>query len=206
MTPFLFHGPDARDRAQEKTLDLGRMLGDPIGDSGLKVADSRVLVSYAENPGVGDRPPSLMVGPLDSATPEAADALLKTLEDLSDSPLRIVLWTDYLQGVTPTIRSRCRAIWCPAGKTWSDPLSWLDGPVQKLLKAYREENWFAVMSVVTEAGKDWPDLVRHIPSNLDPQDPKDVALWGRLKKFQDGRGSYLVALDAVLPPDLGMES
>ena len=203
MTPYLFHGPDARDLAQKKTLELGRMVEEPIGDAGLKVDDSRRIVERARFPGIGDKPPAVMVGPLDAATPEAADALLKTLEEISGSSLVIVLWADYLMGVIPTIRSRSQAIWCPPGKAWIDPLSWIEDPALKILKAYRNQNWFTLIGAVQEVGKDWPSLVRYLPSKMDPTSKKDVELWGRLRECQDGRGSYLSALDALLPSDFG---
>lgn len=197
MTPLLFHGPEARDRGLQKALEVGRMVGDPIGDSGLKVADSRAIVQLALSPGVGDRPPCVLVGPLDSATPEAADALLKTLEEISVYPLRIILWTDFLGGVIPTIRSRTLHIWCPPSATWLDPLSYMDEPAKKLKEAMASKNWAKVITLVRESAKDWPDLLTAYCSMLDPL--SDALLWERVRPALSGRGSYLVALDALLP-------
>lgn len=115
-TPLLYHGPQARNLAVQSSLNTHRPVEDPLGDAGLKVGDSRHLVSLAQNPGVGDKPPSIVVGPLDKATPEAADALLKTLEDLQDTPLKICLWAESLNGVRPTIRSRTFMKWCPGNE------------------------------------------------------------------------------------------
>ena len=114
-TPILFHGPKARDQAVKISEEIGRPISDPIGDQGLKVDDSRLIVNRAlvGGSGVGDRPPTVVLGPLDKATPEAADALLKTLEDLADAPLRIFLWADFLSDVSPTIRSRTLHQWSP---------------------------------------------------------------------------------------------
>jgi hypothetical protein len=114
-TPILYHGPKSRDLAVQKSEEIGRPISDPIGDQGLKVDDSRLIVSRAlvGGSGVGDRPPTVVLGPLDKATPEAADALLKTLEDLADAPLRIFLWADFLSDVSPTIRSRTLHHWSP---------------------------------------------------------------------------------------------
>ena len=96
MTPILFHGPLGRDEAVSKASKVGRRVSNPVGDKGLKVADSRKIVEISGSSGVGDKPPSVVVGPLDKATPEASDALLKTLEDLGSGPLRIILWANHL--------------------------------------------------------------------------------------------------------------
>lgn len=197
MTPLLFHGPEARDQALKKALEVGRLVGDPIGDDGLKVDDSREIVRLALSPGVGDRPPCVLVGPLDSATPSAADALLKTLEEISAFPLRIILWTDYLGEVIPTIRSRTLHIWCPPSRTWLDPLSYMDDPAKDLLAARASKDWVKVVSIVREAGKDWPDLLTMYCSLLDPG--SSSVLWEKIRPALGRPGSYLVALDALLP-------
>ena len=204
LTPVLYHGPTARDRALERAEEVGRMISEPIGDKGLRVEDSRTIVNLALNPGVGDRPPSLMVGPLDLATPEAADALLKTLEEVSKTSLRLVLWTDYLKEVIPTIRSRCLVTWCPPGKTWLDPLSYMDGPAKDLERAWASKDWAKVMSLVEESGKAWPDLLKVFCSNLSKrvEDPEALRSWERIRPALDGKGSLLVAIDALLPENL----
>ncbi len=183
------------------------MISEPVGDKGLKVEDSRRVVEISMNPGVGDKPPYVVIGPLDAATPEASDALLKTLEEVQNTPLRIVLWADYLGEVIPTIRSRTHAVWCPPGKTWLDPLSWKEDAAKDLLKAWLARDWPRVMGILHENSKDWQDLVRAtcnlLPLYLHGKDEdKIIHLWGSLRETLDGKGSYLVALDALLPSDL----
>ena len=213
MTPILFHGPLARDRAIERAEALGRPLDDPLGDKGLKVADSRKIVALAQHPGIGDRPPSLVVGPLDLATPEAADALLKTLEDLSDAPLRLVLWADYLIGVIPTIRSRTRHEWCPVpeGMAWPDPLAHYEDQAKSLLKGVLERDPVRILGVLGDAEKkEWPELIQalcqEMSQAMDEGTPEEVsalmAVWPAVRKILDGRGSILVAADALLPQDM----
>lgn len=208
-TPPLYHGPEARDRAVQKASSEGRLVSDPVGDKGLKVEDSRRVVEISLNPGVGDKPPYVVIGPLDAATPEASDALLKTLEEVQNTPLRIVLWADYLGEVSPTIKSRTHQIWCPPGKTWLDPLSWKEESAQKLLKAWVAEDWARVLGILSEEAKEWPELVRAL-SNLLPnaltggeeENTKILSLWASLREAQDGKGSFLIAVDAILPQDL----
>jgi hypothetical protein len=64
----------------------------------------------------------MVIGPVDGATPEASDALLKTLEDLVEGSVLICLWADCIGGVAPTIRSRTAHVWCPPDATWVDPV------------------------------------------------------------------------------------
>lgn len=206
-TPSLFHGPEARDRAVQKVTLEGRMVIEPVGDKGLKVDDSRQVVEISLNPGVGDKPPFVVIGPLDAATPEASDALLKTLEEVQNTPLRIVLWADYLGEVIPTIRSRTHAIWCPPGRTWLDPLSWKEDSARGLLKAWLAEDWVRVLGLLSEQSKDWQDLVRALVNILPTAmtgegGDRIMLLWESLRPVLDGKGSYLVAVDALLPQDL----
>ena len=206
-TPSLFHGPEARDRAVQKAASEGRMVLEPVGDKGLKVEDSRQVVEISLNPGVGDKPPYVVIGPLDAATPEASDALLKTLEEVQNTPLRIVLWADYLGEVIPTIRSRTHAIWCPPGRTWLDPLSWKEDSAKALLKAWLAEDWVRVIGLLNEDAKNWQDLLRALCNLLPPAlsgegGERVMLLWESIRPILDGKGSYLLAVDALLPQDL----
>lgn len=211
MTPTLFHGPSSRDRAVALAASLGRPVSNPIGDSGLKVDDSRLLVEVASSSGVGDRPPSVVVGPLDAATPEASDALLKTLEDLCEGPLSIVLWADHLHGVSGTIQSRTHHVWCPETPTTPDPLFYIKGPAQALATAMIDENAVSILGVLEDLSekkdghKDWPDLLlatcRFLSSELENEDrrPKVLRAWERIRPVLDGKGSILTAANALLP-------
>ena len=137
---------------------------------------------------MGDKPPSLLVGPIDAATPEAADALLKTLEEVSKTSLRLILWADYLREVSPTIRSRCLVDWCPPKKTWLSPLSYMNDAAKELHSAWEKEDWFQVLVVVEKAGKDWPDLMR-VFSELLAKNPgvEEVQLWGEGAQLPSGQ-------------------
>lgn len=201
MTPTLFHGPEARDAAVRLSEEVGHPLSDPVGDSGLKVDDSRTIVRLAGQPGVGDKPPSLVVGPLDMATPEASDALLKTLEDLTEAPLRIILWADYLSGVIPTIRSRTRAVWCPPGPTYLAPTAYMNDLAATLCEAILAGDEAKILERLGDAEKDWPDLLlalcEPLCGHLD--NPKVIETWVRVRSILDGKGSPLVAANALLP-------
>jgi hypothetical protein len=204
MTPSLFHGPEARGRAVLFSEEVGRPLREPLGDKGLKVADSREVVDLATLSGVGDKPPSLVLGPLDAATPEAADALLKTLEDLTEAPLRIVLWADHLSGVIPTIRSRTRAIWCPEGPTYLSPLAYLREDAEGLCEAILASDSVKILGILEGIGKDWPELLQALclPLAEHLENPIAIETWLSIRRVLDGRGTVLTAADALLPGEM----
>lgn len=189
-SPILFHGPTARGAALLCARDVGRLIRDPVGDDGLKVEDARLLVSLSENSGVGDRPPVVIVGPLDRATPEASDALLKTLEDLAEGPLRIVLWADYLGGVSKTIQSRILPRWCSPGPGWKSPYQ--TASAESLYTAWQKGDVEKVLSVVYENQKDWVGLLQGFVELLAVRSPlQGVRVWGFVRPLMDGKGSHI---------------
>lgn len=152
----LYHGPTARDRAVVQAESVGRLVSEPIGDKGLKVDDSREIVRLSQLSGVGDKPPVVLIGPLDKATPEASDALLKTLEDLAEGPLRILLWADNLHGVVGTIRSRSLLEWCPPSNPngYMTLYAHLKPSAQKMCDHALNKNLPGALSVLDENAKE----------------------------------------------------
>jgi len=198
-TPILFHGPLARGAAVTYAAQLGRLASDPIGDDGLKVDDSREIVRLAGNAGVGDKLPVVMVGPLDRATPEAGDALLKTLEDLAEGPLQIVLWADYLGGVIGTIRSRTLDRWCPPDERWTSPF--VDEHAEALYAAWDKGDAAACLGVIFDRKKDWQALLQgfcEVMVERAPDSPQTARVWPLVRPLLDGRGSHLCAATALL--------
>lgn len=57
----------------------------------------------------------LLLGPMDLATPEAQDCLLKSLEEVDSRIFQPILWAWDSGAVVPTILSRCLMEWCPHG-------------------------------------------------------------------------------------------
>jgi len=196
MNPQLFHGPEGRTRAVQWSFDTGRPASDPVGDEGLKVDDSRLIVHLANQGGVGDKPPTLVIGPLDRATVEASDALLKTLEDLAGGPLRIALWADYLVGVPLTIRSRTRAIWCPGVVRLPKALK---QTAEGLVSAVRHGQPVASKISTALEECDPEALLDAMVQVLDPC--QDQELWNRLRLALGSKwvSSKTAMLDTVLP-------
>lgn len=200
MTPVLFHGPRARGEAVAHARTLGRLITDPIGDDGLKVDDSREIVLLAGNAGVGDKSPVVVVGPLDRATPEAGDALLKTLEDLAEGPVRILLWADFYGGVIGTIRSRTLPRWCPPDKHWVSPFA--DDQARALYAAWIKKDMAACLDVIYASQRDWPALLQgfcEVMAEEGPLEaPETARVWAQVRPLLDGKGSHLNAATALL--------
>lgn len=140
-TPILFHGPGALAIASNVQ---GDMLG-WYGAKGLGVAECREVLRLIEQPkarGV------LLLGPLEQASKEALDGLLKTLEEPPDHvEFRLFALEE---GLLPaTVRSRCLRQFCPEQKALEtsgarELLTWaLEGKVgelaQRVLHSKSEE-------------------------------------------------------------------
>jgi hypothetical protein len=197
MTPYLFHGPGSRDRSVREASQGFRLLCPPVGDDGLKVDDARLLVELLGTAPVGDRRGSVVLGPLDRATGDAADALLKTLEDYAEGPTQVFAWAWGLSAVLPTIRSRTLPLWCPNGP---DPLSGYNKKAQSLVDALNQNRIGGLLEILS-AEPD--DLAREdlLLASLAPlaKAPKALEIWPRLRKMLTGRGvSKLSAATALL--------
>jgi len=106
----LFHGQGAQDAAMEAAGQYGRILAVLGGEKGLRKDDSREMLRLHNMPPASDAFGSVVLGPMDLATFEAADALLKIIEEPSHYT-RPFLWAFDLGEVPKTIRSRCQAVW-----------------------------------------------------------------------------------------------
>lgn len=96
-----------------KARAIGRLIHEPFGGKGLKIAESREIVDLMNSAPVGDVPGVLVIGPMDRANRAAQDVLLKNLEEFNDRIIRPVLWAFDEADVIGTIRSRCVRQWCP---------------------------------------------------------------------------------------------
>jgi hypothetical protein len=198
-TPFLFYGPGAFEAASKMAAEIGEPLP-PVGGEGLKVKDSRDLVTLAIEGVVGESQPSVVVGPMNSATPEAADALLKTLEEVGGIQLlRFVLWSENLYGVIQTIQSRCNCIWSPGSIDNS-----VDGSVEEFLDFFMEGKHAEAIGVLS-GQSDWggflssvTDLISmriHGCSDSDSEKMRD--LWFKIRPLMDTK--YAGRAGVILP-------
>lgn len=102
MSVVLFHGPGVRDR-----------FSSPEG-KGLRVAEARRLCMEAQFAGQAQ----WTLGPLDDATKDACDALLKLLEEHAENQ-SWTLWAVDLGLVPRTIRSRADEVLFLPGEEYS---------------------------------------------------------------------------------------
>lgn len=180
MSCLLFHGPGARVDALSWAYQSGRLLEDPIGDTGLKVDDARKVVELLMSTPVGSEKGVLVVGPMDSANRKSSDVLLKSIEEYNAQVVEPILWAYDLGGVSKTIRSRCIDRWCPKNEE-ADPDDELVAAGYDLVYASLEGESWRVPSIVKKYKGREGDLMRSIVDAL--QDGKrHRELWQRLRK------------------------
>jgi len=142
---------------------LGRLIHEPFGEEGLKIAESREVIDLMNNTPVGDSPGVLLMGPLDRAQQAATDVLLKSIEEFDDRIVRPVLWAFDEAGVSPTIRSRCLRRWCPGPEVLDEDLletarglveAALAGDVPSVIEGLREQEPRDVLVASAKALRD----------------------------------------------------
>lgn len=149
---LLFHGPGAQQRALQEQASYGVVPSPPLGEFGLSVDEARKVVELTQTPSIGDSIGSVVVGPMDLASPSASDILLKTLEDLREDQVQPLLWARDLEAVRPTIRSRCQEIWCHGPE--EDPSDSLMNLSFDLVDATVGKDRVRVLEIVSEGLKD----------------------------------------------------
>ena len=187
---------------------LGRLLHEPFGDTGLKVAEAREFVALLQCPPVGDDFGVVVAGPLDHAAPKSTDVLLKSIEEppVYVSPL---LWATDLGGVAATIRSRCLAVWCP-NATLEPGDEEVEGAARELLSAVLADKLWLVPQIVAKVrstpkqrGRE-PELVAEAVEamTLMSENPKVQALWERVRRLAAWRDpTQIEVVAAFLPED-----
>lgn len=106
----LFHGPKAEEAALEAAEQFGRILAVLGTEKGVRKDDSREMLRIHNMPPASDGLGAVVLGPMDRATLEAADALLKVVEEPSAYTMPF-LWALDIGEVPATIRSRCLPVW-----------------------------------------------------------------------------------------------
>ncbi len=119
MIPYLYVGPGARGATlAQAAVDLkGAPDGHP--DARLEIAETgdvgidriRDLILWARYGPVRSARKVVVIGPAERLTREAANALLKLLEEIPPH-LQAILFAEALDRVLPTVRSRCALRWC----------------------------------------------------------------------------------------------
>ncbi|MDB4278203.1 hypothetical protein N9917_01235 [Deltaproteobacteria bacterium] len=203
MSALLFYGPGAEDEALQRAESIGRLLADPFGSEGLKVADARAMTTLMSAPPVGSQIGVLVAGPMDKATPEAQDALLKHLEEFDADTIQPVLWASDVGAVFPTIRSRCLMEWCPHGAQAEMELL---SDATSLVRAAMEKDYATTIFFINEFEGNTRDLLNAVSMVVadklkTTKKPEPLLrLWGSVREFLGGRNppSKREALAALL--------
>ena len=131
------------------------------------------------------------------AAGKASDALLKAIEEPRDGTHLAVLWANDIGSVSPTIVSRCQALWA-LGEDVSDPA--LQADARELL-AYWLKGSFGQVPVVLDRWKENPSgILQGLALAIsEKRDRRSLELWGRLRPLsRDVRGPTMIELAAVL--------
>lgn len=185
MSSILFHGPTAREVALTHAEKIGRLLAPPFGDMGLKVETSREIVEMLSRAPIGDRVGTVMIGPVDRASsPEAVDALLKTLEEFNPKHIHPVLWAMDVGEVLGTIRSRCVEEWCPAVSGFEPEAPYFH-TAESLCEAALRRKTALVIEILAENGGTEVMLLR--AASLVLVAKEGWSLKGRLKLWESLR-------------------
>ena len=185
----LYHGPGARSAVLAEAGRIGRLLHEPFGDEGLKVAEAREFVSLMQFPPVGEASGVVVAGPLDHAAPKSTDVLLKSVEE-PPPHVHPLLWATDLGGVALTIQSRCLPIWCPlVGRESGDEE--VETAAREVLNAVLAGQVWRVPLLVNKVkvtpkqrGRE-PELVAEIVDAMTTMlgDPRVLALWERIREL-----------------------
>lgn len=177
FSPVLFHGPQSREVAMEQLPEIGRLIHDPFGEEGLKIADSREIIELMNNAAIGDIPGVVFMGPLDRAQQMATDVLLKSIEEFDPTVVRPVLWAFNFEDVSPTIRSRCLHQWCPGEVEFEETL--LDSATY-LVDAALAKRRAVVVELLKEAGEEILPATVHVLSKRK-MDKRMRLFWEQLR-------------------------
>lgn len=206
---ILFHGPGGKSSAVLDAKSRGLLLCEPLGDKGLKVDDSREINELLSTVPIGDCKVCLVAGPMDKANAKAADALLKTLEDLDHSMFVLNLWSFDITEVQPTIVSRCLHRWCAEARE----LDLVDDSnvyekAMSLVEAFRSKDCAELVELTKRDKKDDGDIllevVRTIPEVLETDFKKgvlqesDTKLWTGVREVLRHRDPTRNELMSVL--------
>lgn len=203
----LFHGPGAKQAALDEAGRLGRLLHEPFGDEGLKVAEAREFVRLMQSPPIGEDSGVVLAGPMDHAAPKSADVLLKSIEE-PPPYVQPVLWATDLGGVALTIQSRCLPTWCPLVGLGEPGDEEVETVARELLNAVLAEHYWQVPTLVAKVkstdkrrGRE-PELVAEVVEAMSVMldNPKVRSLWEQVRELAAWRNPTSVEVVAAFLP------
>ena len=199
-TCFLYHGPTAKSSALSKVLELGKLearYGESPSPVWLAEDSSRTEANYhglyvVEAREIVQRvmlvPASytavFLLGPMcNTGSEDAADVLLKTLED-PPPHVRIVLWAWDIGSVRPPILSRTRPVWCCGTQALHPDVVGLIPHAKVAVSSWLSGDYTAACLLTKEHAKKDPIAWIHAVSSCLPRSGKAVLpLWADLREL-----------------------
>ena len=200
MSCILYHGPGARELALAEAAKIGRLLAPPFGDEGLKTArakpadppGAREIVELMSMTPLGSQIGCLVIGPMDDAEVKAANVLLKTIEEFRSDLFQPILWANDLEGVLPTIQSRCLARW--AGEvTAPDPE--MQDDAATLVQAYLDRDAWKVPEIVAKYQDREHLLLQRVATVI--QEKQAFDLWPAIRELASLRNPTQIEVVAA---------
>ena len=174
----------ARQERGRQFPQIGRCVGGPFGEEGLKIDDARSIIALMKSAAVGDEPGAFVVGPLDLAQQNATDVLLKVIEEFDPEVVRPVLWARDLGAVSATIRSRCVHRWCPGAEEHDDEMMTF---ALDLVKAAVDQDRARAIELLRDSKAKPGDIidvcVRALSFDPDQMTGKRYEFWKRLRRL-----------------------
>lgn len=193
MTSFLLYGPGAKEHLI--TLSKGgRMLSSPFGETGLKIEEARSIVELSNNLPPGKEDCLIVIGPMNRATPASSDVLLKLIEEPPDK-LKIILWAEDLQGVLPTIISRCWLKWCYAEEECKR-----EKEAKVLLECLLKKELAEALKVLEESKKFLEEVLVSVVTLISREEPNTRynGIWRGIRKVLKEKNISLLLVSSTL--------
>lgn len=193
MTALLLHGPAAQDALMEIPAERGWLT--PVQPFGLgetlKVDAARELVAAVVSPPPTNRLCAYMAS-IQGASDRVQDVLLKVLEDHDPRRVTIILATNDIGTVLPTVRSRCHERWC--GSPDGVPVPALLGVAQGMLADLRGGRMAEAIDPLRKKAHDPTELL----DALSYAAKNDHAQWAKLRPLHGYNNLSIADLLAAL--------
>jgi len=180
MTARLIYGTGAYEKAIELAKSISNLVYE-FGGEKLSTDDAKSATQKMIFAPIGTDVFCVVIGAVDNARANATDALLKSIEEHPDFVVPI-LWANGLDGVPPTIRSRCSSEW-----TNEEQGGEIDPKCVRLVNAALVSNHTETLqvglSIITDSST--RDMLRGFANALSEKsfdNPKVALLWLRVRE------------------------
>lgn len=188
----MYYGPSSFDAAMDAALSYAPLYKPPVGLDGLKADEARQVANWCLEVPIEGRA-SLVVGPMDAVRQGSSDALLKTLEEDSESKIQIFLWAQDIGEVSSTIKSRCDLIWSYGPEERSE----FAEVGMRVLGAVRSRQFDEVVIELENTKGSEREILDALVASISKSitdDPGLIPLWERLRVILQNRTKVFPAM------------